>query len=77
MLVVAGIVVLMGDEKIIMALKGNKKIGRWALALIGVVVSVWRFIGSLEPIERSSTYYIYPETRIHDFFQQFFLNPIP
>ena len=73
---VAGVVVLMGDEKLILALKPNKKIYGWALVLLGTVVSVGRFIQSLKPIEHFGTYYIYSWTRGHDFFQQFFLNPI-
>jgi len=73
---VAGVVVLMGDEKLILALKANKKIYGWTLVLLGAVVSVGRFIHSLKPLERSGTYYIYSWTRANDFFHQFFLNPI-
>lgn len=73
---VAGVVVLMGDEKLTVAPKANKKIIGWALVLLGAVVSVGRFIQSLKPVERSGTYYIYSWTRVHDFLQQFFLNPI-
>lgn len=73
---VAGAVVLMGDEKLIMALRAKRKIYGWVLVLLGAVITVGRFIQSLNPIERSGTYYIYSWTRINDFFRQFFLNPV-
>jgi hypothetical protein len=70
---VAGAVVLMGDEKIVVALKGKKKIFGWAFVLSGSAVSTGVVINSFNvPVHYG---YQYVGDDIRDLFKGFLLNP--